>query len=141
MRPFAAAALVVLGSAPAAGPALAAPGRAAQTMTCHMLIGGVPSKDPVVFTLKGRDLFSTAWGKTRLISTEGRILALGSTTDKGVVTLTSAAHRRAGNVVTRWVYWKTGARPRYVAMTERYDFARQTLIGSDGIDACHHNGR
>ena len=132
---------LAIGAALAAVPA-AAQQAAPQTMTCHLMIGGVPSPRVTTFTLEGSGLFSDAGGERRRISTAGAPLFLGRSTDRDGVTLSYASHVRDGASVKRNVYWKTGSKPRYLRFSETYDFKRQTITatGETG-DSCHHDRR
>lgn len=132
---------LVVGAGLVAVPA-AAQQAAPLAMTCHLMIGGLPSPRVTTFTLSGNTLFSDAGGERRRISTAGTPLFLDRSTDKDGVTLSYASHVRDGTTVRRNVYWKTGSKPRYLRFSETYDFKRQTITttGEPG-DSCHHDGR
>ena len=111
----------------------------ALVMTCHPLLNGEPMNEVTSYSLVGPDLFTQAAGRTLRISNAGKPLFLSRDLDRGLPVFSWADHLRAGQIVVRRVYWKTGDGPRRLRSTERYDFQRQTLTRS-GIrgDTCHH---
>ncbi|QNA84079.1 hypothetical protein G4G27_08825 [Sphingomonas sp. So64.6b] len=113
----------------------------ALTMTCHELLRGVPSKDATIYEVIGTDMFATGAAGRKKISTVGSQLYLGTVRDARGPIDSYAIHSRKGMMVTRSVYEQRPGQKKRLFFTDRYDFARHRVIGSDGKDSCHANGR
>lgn len=108
-------------------------------LVCHELIGGEPSDDPTIYQLDGRTLYSISLGEKRVISLEGEMLNLSTTTGDEGTEESFATHSRNGNIVTRTIFWQRPGEAKRVGGVDRFDFGRQTVVDtSSGEDTCHH---
>lgn len=107
------------------------------------MVGGVPSRQPTVFELVGRDLYSVQGATRTLISAEGPPVFLRKMLEQDGTTMEAfASHTVKGTTIDRTVYWKPAGGPMKVAFIEHYDFTAKTITDSgDKRDFCHANGR
>ncbi len=126
-----------------AGSAGAQPARPVLSMSCHLMLRGVPSKEATLYELVGNDLYSVNGATRTRISTQGTSpLSLGSSREKdGTTTESFASHVVDGSPIERTVYWKQGSGPMKEAFKERYDFKARTVVNAkERDDICHTNG-
>lgn len=136
--PLIGAALAVLSTIPGAN---AQGGGRNLRMACHLLIDGIPMKEPTVYEVVGNNLFATGLGGRQKISTAGVMVSLGRVRDARGPIQSYATHRRNGTMLTRSVYEQRPGKARRLFFTERFDFARSRVLDSGGRDSCHANGR